>query len=70
MLSPLQLKHRLRLSLILLSVATQTDIEIHRSSTTNVRVQTNEIKEDHLCIGNNDRKFAPLVAKHGGVFNK
>jgi len=31
-------------------------------------VQTDEIGEDHFCIGNSDEKYTPLVAKHDGVF--
>ena len=42
-------------------------IQTEGRSINDVGVQT-EAKEDYLCIGNNDEKFAPLVTKHDGVF--
>jgi len=50
------------------NIAIQTHCKADKSSMNDVGAQTDEINENHFCIGNSDEKFAPLVAKHDGVF--
>ena len=50
------------------NVATQTDEETDRNFVSDVEKQTDGNRHDNFCIGNNDEKFAHLVAKHDGVF--